>query len=684
MRFAFIIIGCFTTLLTAQQTDVVDFENISASVGVDTINESIQGKFYTKFHVLKDVDSVYLNAVNMKITGVEERNLNATATVDKIWIHGPFTQETTYETIFYYEATPKQTLYFTKDQIWTQGQGKYTSHWLPSIDDMNDKIEFDLQIFVPSNKVVVSNGVIEKFIVFDDRIAWQFGMEQPMSSYLVAFAMGDFEMKKIESQSGVPIELYMASKDTLYREPTYRYTKEIFDFLETEIGVPYPWQNYKQVPVRDFLYAGMENTGCTIFSEAFVVDSIAFVDRNYVNVNAHELAHQWFGNLVTETEGTHHWLHEGFATYYALLAEKELFGEDYYYWKLFNSAEQLQALSDAGKGESLLNPKASSLTFYEKGAWALHMLKETIGEVAFQKGVQNYLTKHAFGNVTTDDFLNEIEAVSEVDISGWKTNWLLQSAFRAEEAYQSLMRSSFMEQFFQVAALRATSLQEKKPFLQEALYNGNEYLAQEAVYQLANEEFSEVKSLYQIAMSSNHTIVRQAVALSMDTIPKDFQKDYESLLQDASYLTIEAALYNLWINFPEKRPEYLDVTKTMIGFQDKNIRQLWLTLALYTQDYNETEKPKYLEELTAYSGEDYSFEIREKALEYLFSMGVKTNPFIKNLVNACTHHYWKFRDGAREMLQTFMENEKNLELVLANYSTYTEKEKAYLKRKIPL
>ena len=115
----------------------------------------------------------------------------------------------------------------------------------------------------------------------------------------------------------------------------------MFDFLEEEIGVRYPWQNYKQVPVKDFLYAGMENTSATIFSDAFVVDSTAFVDKNYVNVNAHELAHQWFGDLVTETHGTHHWLQEGFATYYALLAEKDIFGDDYYYHKLYETSQQL-------------------------------------------------------------------------------------------------------------------------------------------------------------------------------------------------------------------------------------------------------------------------------------------------------------------------------------------------------
>ncbi|MGZ9677575.1 M1 family aminopeptidase [Flavobacterium sp. GNP001] len=112
----------------------------------------------------------------------------------------------------------------------------------------------------------------------------------------------------------------------------------MFDFLEKEIGVKYPWGIYKQAPVRDFLYAGMENTSATLFNTRYVVDSTGFEDRSYTNVNAHELAHQWFGNLVTAESGKHHWLQEGFATYYALLAEKEIYGEDHFYSKLYETA----------------------------------------------------------------------------------------------------------------------------------------------------------------------------------------------------------------------------------------------------------------------------------------------------------------------------------------------------------
>ena len=119
--------------------------------------------------------------------------------------------------------------------------------------------------------------------------------------------------------------------------------------------------------------------------------------RTLHELDAHETAHQWFGDLITAQSGKHHWLQEGFATYYALLAERAVFGEDYFYNKLFQSAQQL---IQAAKTDSIpvLNPKASSLSFYQKGAWALHVLRENVGEKNFQKAVKSYLEKYSFKN----------------------------------------------------------------------------------------------------------------------------------------------------------------------------------------------------------------------------------------------------------------------------------------------
>ncbi len=662
----------------AQQTDVVDFLKIEASIGPDTVEKKIEGRFLATFEVLKETDSIFMDAIDIHINEIETKNFKITSDKKKIWFVGKFEKGNSYIADFYYEMKPKQTLYFFEDQIWTQGQGKYTSHWLPSIDDVNDKIEFDLMFLIPKNKSVVANGKLIDLQNVHEVNAWRFDMEKPMSSYLVAFAIGDFNKKDLISNSGIQLELYYKPSDSLKVEPTYRYSKQIFDFLETEIGIPYQWQNYKQVPVRDFLYAGMENTTATFFSEAFVVDSTGFNDRNYVNVNAHELAHQWFGNLVTEKAGEDHWLQEGFATYYALLAERDVFGEDYYYWQLYQTAEQLKAMSDEGKGESLLNPRASSLTFYQKGAWALHILRERIGDEAFKAAIKNYLEKYKFKNVSTEDFLNEVKAVSQVDIADFERNWLRQSAFKGEEAYQSLLKSPFIKKYFEVSALRATPLTDKKIQLKTALTFPNDFIGQEAVYQLVDEPLSETLPLYKTAFESNNLYVRQAVALSLQTILKELQTEYETLLSDNSYVTLETALYQLWMQFPQKRSEYLNITKGIEGFQNKNIRQLWLTLALITEDYEKSEKENYLKELKNYTSTAYSFEIREKAFEYINELQLWDLETLKNLAEACVHPTWRFSKPSREMLNELLQNEKYHEQIKVLGRQISEKAANYL------
>ena len=663
----------------AQHIELVDFLKLEAVITPNASKKTIGGDLKYSFKILQNTDSIYLDAKNMTIVNSDDQSISIKAEKDKIWLIKKFQAGQNYSVSFQYEVEPKQTFYFMPDgEMWTQGQGKYTSHWLPSIDDTNEKIEFDLTVVAPQDQIVIANGKLIN--VKDEGLLkkWQFDMKEPMSSYLVAVAIGNFNQTELVSESGIPLQFYYKPKDSLKVEPTYRYSKRIFDFLENEIGVPYPWQNYKQVPLRDFLYAGMENTTATFFSEAFMVDSIGFNDRNYINVNAHELAHQWFGNMVTARSDEDHWLQEGFATYYALLAEREIFGDDYFYWQLFQTAEQLKAYSDEGKGESLLNPKASSLTFYQKGAWALHILKEYIGEEDFKTSVRNYLEKYKFQNVSSEDFLNEVKAVSKVDISTFETNWLHQSAFKAEEAYQSLMKSPFINRYFEISALRATPLEDKKAQLKSALTSPNDFIGQEVVYQLAAEPISETLPLYKTAMESNNLYVRQAVALSLVNIPNELLSEYESLLKDDSFVTIEAAMYQIYMQFPEKRIQVLEKTKTLIGFQNKNIRQLWLALALITDGYNNQEKESYLNELKSYTSEEFSFEIREKAFEYVNELLLWDMPTLKNLVEACVHPNWRFAKLSKNLLNQFIENSDNYIKVMSLKDQVSSKAADYL------
>ncbi|MFG6685885.1 M1 family metallopeptidase [Mariniflexile sp. HNIBRBA6329] len=650
-------------IVQGQQADYVDFKKAKAAIVFgDLSKKEVGGTITYEFEILQNTDSVYVDAVGFSEIKyvLDETIVGSLYNGKHLIIKHPFKANTNHKVTIAWKTSPKKAMYFIdwdfeegNKQIWTQGQGKYTSNWLPSFDDMSEKVEFDLSIEFDKNYQVIANGKLTNQQINESTITWHYDMQKPMSSYLVAVAIGKYKKRVETSKSGIPLEMYYYPEDSLKFEPTYRYTKRMFDFLEEEIGVPYPWQNYKQVPVKDFLYAGMENTSTTIFADSFVIDSIAFVDKNYVNVNAHELAHQWFGNLVTETSGTHHWLQEGFATYYALLAEKEAFGEDYYYWQLYEYAQELLEQDRLGQSTSLLDPKSSSATFYKKGAWVLHMLREQVGDKAFKTAVKDYLLKYQFKNVETDDFISEVEKASEQDLKGFVKNYLVDIEFFKDRLIE------FSTKIYENQRNKNDILSCRSHLVSSEVYNEWDLIfgSMDDFYRV---DFFE-RSLADSSINRNHLIkgvlnskdikVRQAIAINLTEIPSELREDYETLLNDKSYITIEKALFNLWLNFTQERNKYLVKTKELQGFSDKNIRILWLALALVTEGFEPENKKQYFDELTNYTNPKYNFEIRQNAFLYLQQINGCSEVCIENLKQATTHHSWQFSKFAKVMLE---------------------------------
>ncbi|WP_294818688.1 M1 family metallopeptidase [uncultured Flavobacterium sp.] len=660
MRYLFFLF--LSSLAFAQQTKKFDFKTANAYLSFDVPNKKVMGKMVYTFEVLdKKVDTIYIDARNMKFTDVKvngKKKTGWTASANALKLYKGFKKgKNTLE--FSYEAQPKQTMYFVKDgndeQIWTQGQGKYTSHWLPSFDDVNEKVIFNISATFKHDFTVLSNGKLDKIAVFELEKAWYYAMDKPMSSYLVMLAIGRFDKREDTSMSDTPLEYYLRPEDQDKFGPTYRDSRRMFDFLEKEIGVKYPWGIYRQVPVLDFLYAGMENTTSTIFAQDFVVDETGFNDRTYTNVNAHELAHQWFGDLITAKSSTHHWLQEGFATYYALLCERELYGDDHFNYELYQMAERLQ---QAAKTDTVpvMSEKASTLTFYQKGAWALHVLRNGVGEEAFRTAVKNYLEKHAYQNVDTDDFFAEISKVSSYDTGSFRKRWLEKGGFEVQEALEILNKNEFMQLYLKLGDLSDKRFAEKKPIFMQVLQSDQFYpVKEEVLFQIAEVPFEDKAELIRYAMQTGDIRLRQAVARTVTAIPTPFADEYITLLNDNSYITKEIALNVLCAKFPERQPEFLDMADGWIGFNDKNLRILWLSLAIAAKDYRIAEKDKFYAELLDYSSPKYESIVRQNALANLIYLDIPNTMVLKNLLNAAGHHKWQFvkfaKDNIRKMLK---------------------------------
>lgn len=682
----------FPSFLFSQQTKYIDFKEVDAVLTVNPIGKSVNGSVQYTFEVLSAIDTIRIDAKNMIFNDVK---INSQAckfgnSGKELLLYEGFKKGKN-TVSFEYSATPKQTMYFVGAgenlQIWTQGQGKYTSHWFPSFDDMNEKVIFNMAIIFDKKFEVISNGVNQpkKGNQFSfngngtEKVSF-FSMKKPMSSYLLMLAIGKFEKQTLTSASGTPLENYISPEDVSKFEPTYRYTKQIFDFFEKEIGVNYPWEIYRQIPAKDFLYGGMENTTSTIFSQYYVVDEIGFNDLTYINVNAHELAHQWFGDLITATSGKHHWLQEGFATYYALLAEKELFGEDHFNWEMYEIAERLETASKTDT-IPILNEKASSLSFYQKGAWALHVLRENVGHKNFQKAVKSYLKKYGFKNVNTDNFFAEINKVSKYDTKNFQKVWLESHVFQVKEALALLNKNKFIQKYFEVSELKDVPFSQKRNEI-EALLKSNVFypIKEEIIYQLQDLPYEEKADFLKIAMQTKDFKTRQAIAKTMRKVPADFKEEYETLLDDDSYITKEIAMNVYFSEFPENQQWLLEKTKDWVGFNDKNLRILWLTLALRTKEYQQEGKVKFYEELLQYASPNYESTLRQNALTKLLYLDKNDVNPLKYLVNGLVSHRWQFSKYARDNIRALLKSDKHRKYFESIVLELPENEQAQLNR----
>lgn len=315
-----------------------------------------------------------------------------------------------------YTARPFKGVYFNgwddpsgkaKRQIFTQGQGIDHRHWLPHVDAQNDKLKTSMSITFNSDYRVLGNGnLVKKEEVEDHLTTWTYAMDHPHSSYLIAFVIGEYD-ETVVGESPFRANYFYTDIPESY-PTTYYENEKVWNYLNERIGYPFAWSAYRQAPVANFPHGAMENTCMTIFSEVFIADELSFEDRNYTYVNAHELAHHWFGDLVTVPSSHDFWLHEGFATYYQMEAQREVFGDEEYTYEWMKAMRQVNE-ANATDAFPLQHGRAGSSRFYQLGALTLRALEHEVGTEVFDRAVLNYLHQNEFGLVVTSTFKEAVE-----------------------------------------------------------------------------------------------------------------------------------------------------------------------------------------------------------------------------------------------------------------------------------
>jgi len=416
----------------------VDMKHLKLEVAFEPQKGLVKGKVNLLFTPLTHaVDSIFLDAPGIKFMEVklDDKTVNYKTDDKGITIFPASTLHwnNDHTISIVYEATPRKGIYFTgwndtknlsRKQIWTQGQGVDNRYWIPCYDEANDKLTTEIFVTFDKEYKVLSNGTkLEEKDNGNGTKTWHYKMQHPHTTYLMMLGIGKYDIDERVSASGVPIHLWYYPEYKSRVAASYKYSVEMFDFFEKEIGVPYGWESYSQIPVQDFMYGAMENTTATLFGDFFLVDERSYLDRNYVAVNAHELAHQWFGDLVTERTPSHHWLQESFATHYNLTYEREAFGDDHFNWARRTDVNTALAASRADKNP-IAYSNAGTARYYPKGAVVLQMLKYVTGREEFNKSIKNYLLEHKYKNVDTEDLLVAFDETLGKSLDWFWEEWI--------------------------------------------------------------------------------------------------------------------------------------------------------------------------------------------------------------------------------------------------------------------
>ncbi|MBI5138506.1 MAG: M1 family metallopeptidase [Candidatus Vogelbacteria bacterium] len=337
----------------------------------------------------------------------------------------------------FYKSTYKvgdETRYLAASQL----ESTYARQMFPCIDEPGRKAEFEFHVVVPEGKTAISNTeIVSEEVLADGKKLLKFSPTPKMSTYLGAMMVGDFENEEIKSKRGVTIRVHATPGKKSQMKFALGFAAKCLDFYEDFFGIPYPLPTLDMIAIPDFSSAGMENWGAITYREpALLIDeanSSAATKQRCAEVIAHELAHMWFGNLVTMEWWTHLWLNEGFATWASFYCMDHL-EPSWHIWTQFMAFDYLVALGLDSLDSThpieveVKHPSEIIEIFdaisYRKGASSIRMIAEYLGEETFKKGIQAYMKKHSHGNTVTEDLWDALSKASRKDVRKIMKNWI--------------------------------------------------------------------------------------------------------------------------------------------------------------------------------------------------------------------------------------------------------------------
>tara|TARA_R110002096_G_scaffold403766_3_gene601311 strand:+ start:3951 stop:6563 length:2613 start_codon:yes stop_codon:yes gene_type:complete len=418
----------------------IDIKHLKLDFTPDFKKRSISGTAEIRFSPIASPQSeVQLDAVDLRIASVESsRELESyhVTTEKLVFLFADEIEAGEDVTLtIAYSAEPQDGLFFRTPEmgykkgdthLWTQGEPERHRFWFPSYDYPNERFSTEVICHVPAGMTVLSNGKLMAQETDGNLTSYHWLQSKPHVNYLVSVVAGYFE-KLEDAHKDLPIGFFTPPSDFPEAANSFVDTKKILEFFEQEIGVPYPWDKYYNVCVQGYPYGGMENTSVTTLTTRTLFSKETENLETTRHLDAHEVAHQWFGDLVTCKDWTHLWLNEGFATYYTELYEEHTFGREHLLYRMHRNARRVIESKD-DKPIAWRNYDRPWEQFdyraYPKGAWVLHMLRSQLGPELYRKAIKTYLERHEYDVVVTEDLNAAIEDVSGRSFDRFFDQWV--------------------------------------------------------------------------------------------------------------------------------------------------------------------------------------------------------------------------------------------------------------------
>jgi aminopeptidase N len=361
-----------------------------------------------------------------------------------------------------YSTVPVKGVYFVDErrdknkkllnpaQVWTQGEPEQAHYWFPSYDFPDDKATSEEFITVEKGETAIGNGeLLEALENSDGTNTFHYKMPVRHSTYLTSFVVGKY-VKTSDSYKNIPLGFYVYAGREPIAKAAFGKTKEMMRIFEELTGIGFPYNKYDQTIVANYaLFSAMENITATTLADKDIFLAQYSETNNLVeDIVSHELAHSWFGNLVTCKNWSELWLNEGFATFMEAAYREKMYGRENYLdtIRTFSLEYFIERLAPGQPQHGLFNRLARpddsifDATTYQKGGAVIHTLRETIGDDAFWRGIHIYLERHKFENVETEDLEKAMEEASGQKLDWFFSQWVYGAGYPQLEITQTFNR----------------------------------------------------------------------------------------------------------------------------------------------------------------------------------------------------------------------------------------------------